>query len=45
MKLFDNFEAIKFGQEKLIFVTDNGYLHYIYNPSYLNTVVFVDCYS
>lgn len=34
MKLFDNFKAVKFSQENLIFVTNNGYLHYIYNPKY-----------
>ena len=32
MKLFDNFEAVKFTQENLIFITDNGYIYYIYNP-------------
>lgn len=34
MKLFDNFKAVKFSQENLIFVTNNGYLYYIYNPKY-----------
>lgn len=32
MKLFDNFEAVKFYQENLIFITHNGFLYYIYNP-------------
>ena len=32
MKLFDGFEAIKFYQENLIFITHNGFLYYIYNP-------------
>lgn len=31
MKLFDDFEAVKFTQENLILVTHNGYLYYIYN--------------
>ena len=34
MKLFDNFEAVKFYEENLIFITHNGYLYYIYNPKY-----------
>jgi hypothetical protein len=34
MKLFDNFEAIKFSQENLIFITHNGYLYYIYSPKH-----------
>ena len=34
MKLFDNFEAVKFPEENLIFVTHDGYLYYIYNPKY-----------
>ena len=32
MKLFDEFEAVKFYQENLIFVTRRGYLYYIYSP-------------
>ena len=32
MKLFDEFEAVKFYQENLIFVTHDGYLYYIYSP-------------
>lgn len=31
MKLFDEFEAVKFPEENLIFVTHNGFLYYIYN--------------
>lgn len=34
MKLFGTFEAIKFYQENLIFITHNEYLYYIYNPKY-----------
>ena len=34
MKLFDTFEAIKFSQENLIFITCNGFLYYIYSPKY-----------
>ena len=34
MKLFDAFEAIKFYQENLIFITNNGYLYYIYSPKH-----------
>ena len=34
MKLFDDFEAIKFPEENLIFITSRGYLYYIYNPKY-----------
>lgn len=34
MKLFDGFEAVKFPEEDLIFITNNGYLYYIYNPKY-----------
>lgn len=34
MKLFDNFEAVKFPQENMIFITHRGYLYYIYNPEY-----------
>lgn len=31
MKLFAKFEAVKFHQENLIFITNNKYLYYIYN--------------
>ncbi len=34
MKLFGDFEAVKFYEENLIFITHNGYLYYIYNPKY-----------
>ena len=34
MKLFAEFEAVKFPEENLIFVTHNKYLYYIYNPKY-----------
>lgn len=31
MKLFDNFEAIRLSQENLIFITQRGFLYYIYS--------------
>ena len=34
MKLFNDFEAVKFTQENLIFITHDGYLYYIYNPKH-----------
>jgi hypothetical protein len=34
MKLFAEFEAVKFPEENLIFVTHNEFLYYIYNPKY-----------
>lgn len=34
MKLFDKFEAVKFHQENMIFITHNGFLYYIYNPKH-----------
>lgn len=34
MKLFGGFEAVKFLEENLIFVTHDRYLYYIYNPKY-----------
>lgn len=34
MKLFDGFEAVKFYEENLIFITHNGYLYYIYYPKH-----------
>ena len=30
MKLFDDFDAVKFSQENMIFITKNEYLYYIY---------------
>ena len=36
MKLFDDFEVVKFRQENLLFVTHGGYIYYIYNPKYDN---------
>ena len=32
MKLFDDFEAVKFPEENLVFITHEGYIRYIYNP-------------
>lgn len=34
MKLFDNFEAIKFPEENSIFITKGGYLYYIYDSEH-----------
>ena len=34
MKLFGDFEAVKFYEENLIFITKRGYLYYIYNLEY-----------
>lgn len=34
MKLFGDFEAVKFYEENLIFITHDKYLYYIYNPKY-----------
>ena len=34
MKLFDTFEAVKFVQENMIFITNGGYIYYIYNCKY-----------
>ena len=34
MKLFNDFEAVKFSEENMIFVTNKGFLYYIYNPKY-----------
>ena len=31
MKLFDGFEAVKFVQENMIFITHNGYIYYTYD--------------
>lgn len=36
MKLFGDFEAVKFPEENLIFITKDKYLYYIYNPKYKN---------
>ncbi len=34
MKLFDDFEAVKFPEENLIFITHDTYIYYIYNSKY-----------
>ena len=34
MKLFDDFEAVRFPEENLIFITHGGYLYYIYDVEY-----------
>ena len=36
MKLFDDFEAVRFPEENLILVTRSEYLYYIYDPTYKN---------
>ena len=30
MKLFDEFDAVRFPEENLIFITHDGYIYYIY---------------
>ncbi len=32
MKLFEEFDAVRFPEENLIFITNRGYIYYIYNP-------------
>ena len=32
MKLFDDYEAVKLSEENLIFITQTGYIYYIYEP-------------
>lgn len=34
MKLFGDYETVKFYEENLIFITRGGYIYYIYNPEY-----------
>lgn len=34
MKLFEEFDAVRFPEENLIFITNRGYIYYIYNPKY-----------
>lgn len=34
MQLFDNFEAVKFSEENMIFITHDKYLYYIYDPKW-----------
>ena len=34
MKLFDEFEAVRFPEEDLIFITKREYIYYIYDPKY-----------
>lgn len=34
MKLFEDFEAVRFQEENLVFITHNGYLYYIFDPKY-----------
>lgn len=36
MKLFDDFEAVRFPEENLIFITHSEYIYYIYDPTYKN---------
>ena len=32
MKLFDDFEAVRFPEEKLILITNRNFIYYIYHP-------------
>ena len=32
MQLFDDYEAVKFPEENVIFITHNGFLYYFYQP-------------
>ena len=34
MKLFDDFEAVKFPEENILFITHNGFIYYIYNSQH-----------
>ena len=34
MQLFDDYEAVKFPEENVIFITHNGFLYYFYQPRY-----------
>lgn len=34
MKLFNDFEAVRFPEENIIFITDHGYIYYVYKPKY-----------
>ena len=34
MKLFDNYDAVMFPEENLIFITHYGYIYYIYDLKY-----------
>jgi hypothetical protein len=34
MRLFDDFEAVRFSEENLIFITKRGFIYYIYDPKY-----------
>ena len=34
MKLFDEFDAVRFPEENLLFITHQGFLYYIYDPKY-----------
>lgn len=34
MQLFDNFEAVKFSEENMIFITHDKYLYYIYDSKW-----------
>ncbi|MEG0396686.1 MAG: hypothetical protein RR612_08160, partial [Oscillospiraceae bacterium] len=36
MKLFDDFDVVRFSEENLLFITRNGYLYYIYDFEYKN---------
>ena len=34
MKLFDNYDVVRFPEENKILVTHEGYLYFIYDPRY-----------
>lgn len=34
MNLFDKFDAVRFPEENLIFITNDSYIYYIYDPEY-----------
>ena len=35
MKLFDDYEAVKFPEEYVFFSTNRGFLYYFYQPRYI----------
>lgn len=41
MKLFDDFEAVKFPEENWIFITNDSFLKYIYDEKYKNMYLFL----
>ena len=43
MKLFDSFEAVRFPEENLILITNNGFIYYVYDPDYKNWKKYKNC--